>query len=457
MGVMACALYGWLFYRSSSLQGLLEDSSFWVRIPFLFLSAIFTGYLSQQVRTAREEKEREATFAAELQHRLEIAVRMEEKSHQDLISANEHKENILQSLTSGVVVVDSSRRVTTFSVSAQKITGVLPETVVGSTLDNLAQAPLDGLKDVLLKTIETEELVSGKEVEVRTAEKRIPVGITTSILHDRGGKASGVIGVFADLSEKKQLEQKLKHSEKLAMLGEMSPAVAHEIRNPLNSIGGFAQLLVERSPEGDRRKEYGQVIVQETERISRIIEDILDFGRQKKPDLVPTDLNQLLEELLPTLQSKASQFGVTISSTLAPDLPPVRADGNQLREVLLNLLHNALEAMPTGGSLTVATRATEHQVEIAVSDTGPGIDESIKGRIFELFFTTKKGGTGLGLCVSQEIVKNHQGEIRVQSKVGKGTTFTIRLPQKGLNLISLFPAQGGQRIANSAELLLEEG
>jgi len=428
IGVMACILYGWLFSRQATLKSLFYDTSFLVRIPFLFLSSIFTGFLSQQAQTARAEKEREAYLTSELSRRLEIAIKMEEKSHQDLVAANEYKENILRSLTSGVIVVNSSGKVTTFNKAAQKITGLTTKEVIGVPIQEISNCSLDNLKNLLLVALDSGNLSSGAEVEIDLGYKRIPVGVTTSILHNNSGEPSGAIAVFHDLSEKRRLEEKVKHSERWTMLGKMAAAVAHELRNPLNSIAGFAQLLMEMCPEEDRRREYSRIIIEEVERINLIIEDILDFGGQKKPDFLPTDLNLLLKDLLLSLEQKARERGVKISCDLAKGLPLVLADCHQLRQVFLNLLHNCLEAMPEVGNLKVRTQSRDNYVEIAVSDTGTGIASENKDKIFELFFTTKRAGTGLGLWVSQEIVKNHHGEIRVESEVGKGSTFTVVLP-----------------------------
>jgi signal transduction histidine kinase len=217
----------------------------------------------------------------------------------------------------------------------------------------------------------------------------------------------------------------LVRSERLAAIGRIAAQITHEIRNPLSSISLNAEELGERAPEA---RELCDAIVREVDRLAAITEEYLRFARLPKPQVHRADLNDTVRDLLDFVRPELEASGVQVEPSLSPELPRVLADVAQLRQLLLNLLRNAREAMPSGGRLRVLTRGGESSVEVEISDTGAGIPPERKARIFDPFFTTKARGTGLGLAMAQENALEHGGQLLCESTVGKGTAFTLRLP-----------------------------
>jgi Amt family ammonium transporter len=233
-----------------------------------------------------------------------------------------------------------------------------------------------------------------------------------------------------------ETQRQLFQSEKLSALGKLSAGIAHEIRNPLTSIKILIHSLVdERATEASREKDLA-VIEAEIGRVNKIIKQFLDFARPRPPSLEPMDVRAILEETLALLVYEMEAQKIFLERSYTPDLPPVPMDREQMKQVFLNLLLNAIQAMERGGNLRVAIRwkpapsgdGGRSSAEIAVEDTGPGMGEDIRSKIFEPFFSTKEEGIGLGLPIAQRIVEEHGGEIRVESRQGEGTTFTILIP-----------------------------
>lgn len=240
--------------------------------------------------------------------------------------------------------------------------------------------------------------------------------------------------LIAEIERTLELEQQLRQAETLAVAGKLATGLAHEVGTPLNIISGRAEVLLQGLPPDDPRRPDLEVIVAQIDRISAIIRSLLDMVRPQKPEIQPTMLAPVLERLLPLIQHTARRRGVTLTAPVSGGLPPILADPNQLQQVLINLLMNALEATPVRGRVSVTGSPESHNgragVAISVTDTGPGIPPDLLPRVFEPFFTTKPPGqgTGLGLAICRDIVKEHGGEIRVESQAGAGTTVTVWLP-----------------------------
>ncbi|HET9752209.1 MAG TPA: ATP-binding protein, partial [Myxococcales bacterium] len=221
----------------------------------------------------------------------------------------------------------------------------------------------------------------------------------------------------------------LVRSERLAAIGRIAAQITHEIRNPLSSISLNAEELGERAPQA---RELCDAIVREVDRLTAITEEYLRFARLPKPQFQRADLNEAVRDLLEFVRPELDAGRVHLTTSLQPALPGVHADVAQVRQLLLNLVRNAREAMPQGGSLRVSTRGGEGCVEVEIRDAGPGIPRERMGRIFDPFFTTKERGTGLGLAMAQEIAQEHGGNLSCESAPGAGTAFTLRLPASPL-------------------------
>lgn len=238
-------------------------------------------------------------------------------------------------------------------------------------------------------------------------------------------------------SQLKAQAEALARAEQLAAVGRISAQVAHEVRNPLSSIGLNVEMLGDavaraafRTQDEEREaKELLSAVTREVDRLTDVTEQYLSMARPPKPTLVSEDVTEVLGGVLDFSREELERAGVEVVRAFAPDTPPVLADEGQLRQVFLNLLRNSREAMPEGGRLTVSTRGLEKEVEISVQDTGRGMMEAVRQRLFEPFFSTKEGGTGLGLSVSQQILQAHGGSLSCQSLPGQGTTFVLRLPR----------------------------
>jgi two-component system NtrC family sensor kinase len=230
--------------------------------------------------------------------------------------------------------------------------------------------------------------------------------------------------------ELRETQDQLVVSEKLASLGKMAAGVAHEINNPLTTILLNAHLLLEKPGLDPADEETLKLIADETTRCAGIVGGLLDFARQTPSQAAPTDINDLIDRTLQLLERQASVRNVRIEKALDRSLPPIELDKNKLRQVFSNLVLNACEAMPTGGTLAVASRLSRDgtHIEIIFADTGVGIAKENLPRLFDPFFTTKSFGTGLGLAVSYGIIRQRGGTILVRSDVGRGSEFTVRIP-----------------------------
>ncbi|WP_375772318.1 ATP-binding protein [Archangium gephyra] len=229
----------------------------------------------------------------------------------------------------------------------------------------------------------------------------------------------------------------LMRAEQLAAVGRISAQVAHEVRNPLSSIGlnvelmqdAFERATFESPTDAREARELLAAVTREVDRLTEVTEQYLRMARPPRPSLEPTDVTEVLASVLDFSREELERAHVEVVSEPAAQPPQALADEGQLRQVFLNLLRNAREAMPDGGRLTIATRVNERDVEVAIQDTGRGMTDSVRSRIFEPFFTTKEDGTGLGLAVCQQILKAHGGSLGCQSEPGQGTTFSVRLPR----------------------------
>ncbi len=270
---------------------------------------------------------------------------------------------------------------------------------------------------------------------------RAPIGLPSlRLLQIYAHEASGAIEncrLYRELLEKVaacestnrallQNQKYLLQAERLSAVGKMAALLAHEIRTPLVSIGGFARRLLRRSPTDDARTEELQIIVSEVDRLEKLVREVLGYSRMPEPDLKPVDINALIHTVAHSMLSERPARRIKLTLRLASDLPGVPADEAQMRHALMNLVINAIDAMPAGGILTVATSLQKDCCEICVKDTGVGIVRENWNRLFTPFFTTKDSGTGLGLLIVSQVVNNHKGSIRFESEPGKGTSFYLR-------------------------------
>jgi PAS domain S-box-containing protein len=265
---------------------------------------------------------------------------------------------------------------------------------------------------------------------IRKDGQSFPVSLTITKFMDAAGDTIGYIFMAKDITERRRLEYQIFQSEKLAAVGQLVAGIAHEINNPVFVISGRADLLIERKTLDKSVKKELKTISKQVDRIRRLVDRFLSFTRKSIPNTQVLDINKVIRELLPLLSyHKLPAHHIRLVKSFATRLPKITGDAHQLQEVFLNLLINAYQAMPQGGVITVKTEDLSGEfVRITVSDTGCGISpEGIKN-LFMPFFSTKKEGTGLGLSICYNIIKNHGGSIDVESQMGKGTVFTVKIP-----------------------------
>jgi signal transduction histidine kinase len=225
-----------------------------------------------------------------------------------------------------------------------------------------------------------------------------------------------------------QTEEQLRRADRLSALGELSAGMAHEIRNPLGAIKGAVEILKDDYTPDEAKYEFIQILLKETDRLNHIVQEFLGFARPKQPEFQQADLNEVIESVLTLSAQEARKAGVKVDKKLDLSIGKRSLDAGMLKQAFLNLILNAIQAMPGGGALTVKTRLLSDAFEVKISDTGIGISEENRKKLFSPFFTTKKNGTGLGLAITYRIIENHRGRIDVVSEPGRGTTFTVLIP-----------------------------
>jgi two-component system sensor histidine kinase AtoS len=338
-------------------------------------------------------------------------------------------ENIMESMVDGVIAVDNGGIITAFNRAAERLTGFAAQEVVGKRYEEVfCSDPYFHSK--LLTTLRTGEPCVGGQMEYPVRHGRLWVSISTSMLKNNGGEIIGAVVVFKDLTERKRLEEQVNRADRLATLGELMAGVAHEIRNPLTSIKGFLQYFQNAGTDKERAV-YLPMLLKEADRMNRIIETLLYFSKPCQAMAAPTDLAKVLQETLLLVQSRGKSHGIVFDTRIPGRLPLVNLDGEQFKQVFLNLLVNSLQAMENEGCIQVKARylAKTDEVEIIFADTGPGIPEDIRDKVFDPFFTTKQTGTGLGLAVVQRIVAAQGGSISIEDNEGGGALLRIIIPR----------------------------
>jgi signal transduction histidine kinase len=356
-------------------------------------------------------------------------------------------ERVMDSLIEGVVVVDDQGNVLQLNRAARELLAIGSKGSVGRPAhevvasavpgENLFEGALSG------KTTETETLITsarGEEVPARICV--VPQG-------------GGAVAVLVDLSTARRLEQELRRRERLALMGQLLAGVAHEVRNPLAGISSSAQVMLGRFEPRDERTRFVRAILDEVNRLDRIVTRLLQFARPGEPRLRRGELATVVNRVVESNREWLEESRIETEVAVAEKVPEIWFDPDLVHQVLLNLVHNAVQAMPEGGKLEVMVRAVRRRapasgrgrrqndlvakqqprkavsrrmVQVRVVDTGEGIAKEAMSQLFDPFFTTKASGTGLGLSICQSIIQEHGGNIQVASRRGQGTTVIFELP-----------------------------
>lgn len=231
--------------------------------------------------------------------------------------------------------------------------------------------------------------------------------------------------------ELKKAQEELVQANKYKVIGELAAGIAHEIRNPLGSIQGSLEILRKDYQPEDSKYEFLNILLKEVKRLNKVITDFLNYAKPALPNLIDTDINQLISETVLILSPQAVKKEVSLKTELEKNLPRIKTDPSQLKQAFINLILNSLEAIEDKGEITISAHQDKNRLKIVFQDNGKGMSEETKSKIFTPFFSTKEGGTGLGLGIVERIIQNHKGEIKVESTLRKGTIFTLSFPIEG--------------------------
>lgn len=281
----------------------------------------------------------------------------------------------------------------------------------------------------LIEQLKNEERVSEQEILCAVnGGQRVPILVSAAVLRDGENKKAGQVFLFTEITAIKELQEQLRRSERLAGLGKLAAGIAHEIRNPLSSIKGFATILGGRTKHDEGSRKLTELMVSEVERLNRVVTELLDYARPTELRKRRMDVRQVVEHSVRLIDADVGRQGITIESSEIPEGLEIEIDEDKFTQVLINLSLNAVQAMDRGGTLRIAVSHQGNQVIWTVSDTGSGISPEHLPHVFDPYFTTKPGGVGLGLANVHKFVEAHGGDIRVSSTLEKGTVFRIVLP-----------------------------
>jgi len=334
-------------------------------------------------------------------------------------------EQVVKSLPVGLVATDKDGKISLYNKVAEQITGLDLMHAKGNDPESIMPVTLCGLREYL----DRGESISEKEMECEfIADKIVPVSISASNIVNEEGNFVGQVLIIRDLGEIRRLEEEVRRKEKLAAIGGLAAGVAHEIRNPLSSIKGIASYYKGKFADGSDDKEMAVVMIEEVDRLGRVISQLLEFARPAELNLRPANLNEILEHSARLVKQEAIAKNIQIDLNLTPKGEPAVVDPDRLTQCFLNLCLNGLQAMENGGRLTISSFIGNGNFAIDIKDSGSGISADDLAKIFDPYFTTKTKGTGLGLAIVHKIVEAHQGQVKVRSTLGQGTVFSIILP-----------------------------
>lgn len=380
-----------------------EDIRHSILMGFIFLLIGFAGvvtlFLAQAYRSARTSFSRVKAFS----------------------------DNLVENMPMGLLAIDPEERIASFNQTAESMLGISAEQTMGKRLSEILPP---AFRD-FFQQLKTKSGSINRELDASFGKKEnLPLEVIGTALTGEDGAALGWVILFRDLSEIQYLKREIARSQRLASIGMLAAGVAHEIRNPLSSIKGFATYFKERYRDTPKDQQIADIMIQEVERLDRVIGQLLEFAKPMRIEEKRTYLDPLIRHSLKMVESDAEQKGITLNFENNALIETATIDPDRIKQVLLNLYLNAIEAMDGGGALTVALIRAERDngMQIKVSDTGPGIKPEDLPHLFDPYFTTKPSGTGLGLAIVHKIIESHKGDILVESRIGEGTTVTMVIP-----------------------------
>lgn len=372
-----------------------------------YLTALITGYLAERARSS------------------EAALQENVINYEELAQLNTM---IVSNIETGLVTTNPTGHIRVFNPYAEALTGI--------TQIEAYDTPITSLFPQLKLLSERDQAVSDEFTHTTRTGLQMIFGYSAAPFDDAQGRFAGTIISFRDMTAIHRMEEALNRSERMAALGELSARMAHEIRNPLAAMSGSVQVLAEQSTISDSDRRLLAIVVRESDRLNMLITEFLAYARPSSPQKTPLDLRGLVEDVSLFLSADKKFEHLTISN-LIPSSLSINADASQITQVLINLIHNSVDAMPSGGSIEIGSEQIQGGIDgfrsssavlITITDSGSGIDPDTVAHMFEPFWTTKSDGTGLGLAVSYRIIEAHGGSMSVESLTAGGCRFTILLP-----------------------------
>jgi two-component system sensor histidine kinase HydH len=347
-----------------------------------------------------------------------------------LDSMTTYATNVVEHMPNGLISVDADGVIRTVNNRAREIFGLTGGTLADERLE--LKKKMRTFSRPLVNALRKERTILERRVDyTQDGGESIPLAVSAARLISDAGEDLGTVFILRDLREIKELEERVSRSERLAALGSLAAGVAHEIRNPLSSIKGFAEFFLKKNPPESTDRQYSEVMIQEVERLDRVISSLLDYAHPKEPVREKTSFADIIHRCIALIKDDAQAKGIDVAVEIATGIPFVQVDRDQITQILLNIVLNGLDAMQQGGRLAIRCFMGEEEksIIIEIADTGHGIPAKELPRIFDPFYTTKKTGTGLGLAIAHRIVENHGGTLAVKNTSRSGTTFRIVLPR----------------------------
>jgi two-component system sensor histidine kinase AtoS len=384
------------------------------------------GDLNQRldIHTRDEVEDLANSFNTMIREILDQRMQLEQRFN-EILELKAYNDIVLASMTNGLMTLDLDSRIVSANTAAESILGLKGKHWQGISFGDLWPEDNSFVR-LLQKCLQSQTVCRNQEISLDTGEgEQHTLMVNTSFLEDGRGKKLGMLVVINDITEVKALEAQMRQSDRLAALGTLSAGLAHEIRNPLSAIKTFVQLLPRKMSNPAFFDKFQTTVPRELNRINDLIESLLELARPPKLEFEMISLSGCLSQVEDLYRDKLEAANITLEISQEEALPEIWADREHLARALSNIVLNGLEAMPDGGNLIIKAEELAGRVVLQFTDTGVGMEEATKDKIFNPFFTTKETGTGLGLAMTHKIIQEHGGDIEVESSVGKGTTFTL--------------------------------
>jgi len=407
-----------------------------IRNSYLVVGVNLEGYYNRLSQTRRRIILNYAVIMALVLFGIYVIFKLQETYivKKTLNEMKDYTAKLLETMDNAVISVDNKGNIKTFNRKSEEIFGKKREEVLNKDCQEVLNLNINE-KSLFKKCLLEKKNIAREIILDEKGLKKKILDINTSFLTDESGEITGVVAVIRDVTEIKDLNEEVARHKRLAALGKLSAGIAHEIRNPLSSIRGLAQFVYNSFSKADERKEDLNTIIQEVDRLNKLVVQVLDFAKLKKPNLTRFSLNDLIRKITELFKLEIKDKQIKFSLELTPDVSQIQADEDQIRQSLMNVIINAIQAIPKKGEIKIKTEKAllkgEPAIKLIIEDSGIGIPEKDFTQIFDPFFSTKEKGSGLGLSIAYKLIEAHRGEIKVESKEGEGTKFVIFLPQKG--------------------------